>query len=71
MGWAYRQNGRRFSFFKILTDKPTGKRTPRKPRWRWDDNIGLDLKGIRINTRTQDKDYWRVLVNAASNLRVP
>ena len=36
----------------------------------------MDLKEICINTRdwvdlAQDRDYWRVLVNSALNLRVP
>jgi hypothetical protein len=36
----------------------------------------MDLKEIGINTRNwidsaQDKDYWRVIVNAALNLRFP
>ena len=36
----------------------------------------MDLKEIGINTRNwvdsaQGKDYWRTLVNAALNLRVP
>ena len=40
-----------------------------------DDNIRMDLKEIGINSRkrvdsAQDRDYSRVLVNAALNLRV-
>ena len=36
----------------------------------------MDLKNIGINTRNwvdsaQDKKYWRALVNAALNLRIP
>jgi hypothetical protein len=36
----------------------------------------MDLKEIGINTRNgvdsaQDKDYWRTLMNAELNLRVP
>ena len=45
------------------------------PRRRWEDNIRMDLKEIGINTRNwvdsaQGKDYWRALVNTASNLRI-
>ena len=62
--------------FKILTGKSTGKRPLGRPRCRWEDNIRMDLKEIGINTRNwvdsaQDRDYWRALVNAALNLRVP
>ena len=62
--------------FKILTCKPTGKRPLGRPRRRWEDNIRTDLEEIGINVgnwvdSAQDTNYWRALVNAAVNLRVP
>ena len=64
------------SAFKILTGKPTGKRPLGRPRRRWEDNIRMDLQEIGINAgnwidSAQDRHYWRALVNAALNLRVP
>ena len=60
----------------ILTGKPTGKRPLGRPRRRWENNIRMDLEEIGINAgkwvdSTQDRDYWRALVNAALNLRIP
>ena len=37
------------SAFKVLMGKPTRKRTLRKPRHRWEDNIKIDLKEMDIN----------------------
>ena len=64
------------SALKILTGKPTGKRPLGRPRGRWEENIRLDLEEIGMNAgnwvdSALDRDYWRALVNAALNFRVP
>ena len=43
--------GKARSAFKILTDKSAEKRPLERPRRRWEDNIRMDLKEMRINTR--------------------
>jgi hypothetical protein len=58
--------------FKILTGMPTGKRPLESPR----DNNRMDLREVGVNMRnwvdsTQDRDYWRALVNVALNLQDP
>ena len=50
------------SSFKILTGKPTGKRSLGRPRHRWEDNIRMDLEEIGINAgnwvdSAQDRNY--------------
>ena len=47
-----------------------------RPRRGWEDNIRMDLEEIGINAgnwvdSAQDRDYLRVLVNAALNLWDP
>ena len=42
---------------------------------RWEDTVRMDLKEMGVNMRnsvysTQDRNYWRALVNAALILRV-
>ena len=48
----------------------------RRPRRRWEDNIIMDLEEIGINAGNLvdlalDRNYWRALMNAALNLRIP
>ena len=47
-----------------------------KPRGRWEDNNRMNLEEIGINAgnwvgSARDRDCWRVLMNAALNLRIP
>ena len=63
------------SSFKILRGKLTEKSFLGRTRYRWEDNNRIDLKEIGINMRNwvdsaQDRDYRRVIVNAALYLRV-
>ena len=63
------------SAFKILTNKPTGKRPLGRPRRRCEDNIRMDFEEVGINAgnwvdSAQDRDYWRALMNTALNLGV-
>jgi hypothetical protein len=61
---------------RILVGKTEGKRPIGRPRRRWEDNIKLDLRGIKWGAKdwidlAQNRDQWRAIVNTAMNLRVP
>ena len=57
------------SALKMLVGTTAVKIPLGRPRPRWEDNIKIYHKEIGINTR--NKDYWKDLVNAALNLRIP
>jgi len=62
--------------YRVLVGKPEGKRPMRRPRWRWEDNIKMDLQEVGgvcgdWMELAQDRDRWRALVSTLMNLRVP
>jgi hypothetical protein len=62
--------------YRVLVGKPEGKRPLGRPRYRWEDNIKMDLQevgcgGMDWIELAQDRDRWRELVNAVMSLRVP
>ena len=62
--------------YRVLVGKPEGKRPLGRPRRRWVDNIGIDLREMGCGYMdwiglAQDRDRWRTLVSAVMNFRVP
>ena len=65
----------RRGLYRVLLGKPEGKRPLGRPRYRWEDNIKMDLQavgflGMDWITLAQDRDRWWALVNAVMNLQV-
>jgi hypothetical protein len=62
--------------YRVFVRGPECKRSLCRPRRRWEDNIKLDLREIRIDGANwirlaQDRVQWRAFVNTVMNLRVP
>jgi len=62
--------------YMVLVGKPDGKRSLRRPRRRWLDNIRTYLPEVGCGYMdwiglAQDRDRWRTLVSAVMNLWVP
>jgi hypothetical protein len=58
--------GEERNVYRVLMEKPEGKRPLGRPRRRWDDGIRMDVRKIGCGSvdwiqLTQDKDRWRVL----------
>jgi hypothetical protein len=59
-----------------LVGRPEGKRLLGSSRYRWEDNIKMDLQEIGLRSMdwialAQNRDRWWALVNMVLNLRDP
>jgi hypothetical protein len=62
--------------YRVVEGKPEGKNPLGRTRRRWKDSIKMDLEDVGCGGMdwielTQNRDRWRVLVNAVMKLRVP
>jgi len=62
--------------YRVLVEKPEGKRPLGRPRRRWADNIKMDLQEVECGVMDwinliEGRDSWQAFVNAIMNLRVP
>jgi hypothetical protein len=67
IGWRM---GKRRNIHKILVGKPEAKRSRRRHRRRWEDNIKMDLD-VDWMYMAQNRDQWWTSVKMVMNLRVP
>jgi hypothetical protein len=66
----------RIEVYRVLVGKPERKRPVGRPRYRWDDNIKMDLQEVgggcgNWMELAQDRDRWRALVGMVWDFRVP
>jgi hypothetical protein len=62
--------------YRVVLEKPDGKRPLGRPRRRWEDNMKMDLLEVGGSCGdwmelAQDRDRWRALVSTVKNFRVP
>jgi hypothetical protein len=68
--------GEMINVYSTLVGKPEGKRLLGRPRHRWEDKTGMDLrekgwKGVGWKHLAQNRDQWGALVNMVTNLQIP
>jgi hypothetical protein len=62
--------------YRVLVGRPKSKRPVGRPMHRWEDNIKIDLRVIRINgvnwiQLALDRVQWQVFVSMVMNLHAP
>ena len=68
--------GEKRNVYWVWVGKPGGKRPLGRPRRKWEDNIKLDFQamvcgGMDWIGLPQNRDGWRVFVNAVMKVRLP
>jgi hypothetical protein len=78
MSWAghVAQMGAKRNSYRILVEKPEGKKPLGRPGHRWVDNMKMDLRkigwgGMDWINLAEDRNQGRALVNMVMNLLVP
>jgi hypothetical protein len=76
MGGPCSTNGDKRKAYRLLVGKPEGKRSLRRSKRRWVDNIRWDLGEVRCGDvdwigLAKDWNRWRAVVNSVLNLLVP
>jgi hypothetical protein len=61
--------------YRVLVGKPKGNRPLGRPRFRWEDEIRLDVKktgcgGVQLIHQTQDRVQWQDVMSGVMNLWV-
>jgi hypothetical protein len=75
VGGACGSHGEERKVYRILVGKPERKRPLGRPRHRWEDGIGMDLREIGWGSvewiqLAQDRGWWWALQNTVTNLWV-
>jgi CRISPR/Cas system-associated protein Cas7 (RAMP superfamily) len=76
MGGTKSVYGAEQRLYSVLVGKTRRMRPRGRPRFRWADNIKMDLQEVGCESSdwielAQDRERWRALVSALMNLRVP
>jgi hypothetical protein len=76
MGGACSPYGGEERVYRVLVEKPEGKRPLGRPRPRWEDSIKMDVQAVGCESKdwielAHYRDRWRAVVTVVTNIRAP